>query len=70
MNELGSASGSLVAPQAVSVAIDSVSEWPPHPPTSPPFFLVLPDRPPAFVGCEPIDVKEGDSQRCINLELH
>lgn len=35
MNELASASGALVAPQAVRVAIDLVSEQSPHPPPSP-----------------------------------
>lgn len=57
MNELGSASRSLVAPQAGSVAIDLVSEWslhPPHPPILPPAA-----RPTACIGVsQPIDVKE------------
>lgn len=48
MNEFASARGSLDAPQAVSVAIDLVSEW--LPPAA---------RPPACIlCCQPIDVKE------------
>lgn len=53
MNELASASGSLVAPQPVSVAIDLVSQCLHH---QPPSFLLLPDLPPAFACCQPIDV--------------
>lgn len=59
MNELGSASGSLVAPplrQQVWQLIWKASGRLIRPPTPPASSLLQPDLPPAC--CEPIDVKE------------
>lgn len=56
INGLNSESRSLDGPQAVSVAIDLMSERSPHP--QPPSFLLLLVLLPPFVHHEPINIRE------------